>query len=87
MHRELLYEALVLMRGANCGICGQLVSVATRCVDHVVAITDGGLNVLTNVQLAHRKCNSKKESNRAMERTLEKIRREYTPQAIVNVRD
>ena len=53
--------------GWRCGICLQVVGKKfdsnhprAATVDHIVPLSDGGDDVLTNLQLAHRSCNSKK---------------------------
>jgi 5-methylcytosine-specific restriction endonuclease McrA len=43
-----------------CGICGEFVAVEDQSLDHVVPLARGGTHEPTNVQLAHRRCNSRK---------------------------
>ncbi len=45
-----------------CGICGGDVDPVNYTLDHVVPIACGGRHVLTNLQLAHRACNSRKHT-------------------------
>jgi 5-methylcytosine-specific restriction endonuclease McrA len=46
--------------GGICGICSQPVDFASFTVDHIVPISRGGPHKRTNLQLAHRACNSSK---------------------------
>ncbi|MBE9509114.1 MAG: HNH endonuclease [Chloroflexi bacterium] len=55
--------------GGVCQICGQPVHADIKnpdplsgCIDHKIPISRGGLHSMTNVQLAHLRCNSKKWS-------------------------
>lgn len=43
-----------------CGICGLVVAVDKQSLDHIMPIALGGTHEPTNVQLAHRRCNSRK---------------------------
>lgn len=51
-----------------CGICRRRVSIETKppspdapTLDHIVPVTKGGTNDAVNIQLAHSRCNSKKQ--------------------------
>jgi len=44
----------------RCGICGNAVEFETFTVDHVVPMSRGGHHVFSNLQPAHRSCNSQK---------------------------
>lgn len=43
-----------------CGICHQPVSIDDFTVDHIVPYERGGAHILSNLQAAHRSCNSSK---------------------------
>jgi len=44
----------------RCGICGDEVEPALYSIDHVVPLVQGGAHEPSNWQLAHRRCNSRK---------------------------
>lgn len=44
----------------RCWLCNQRVAQAERTLDHVIPIARGGRHILSNVRLAHRRCNSAK---------------------------
>jgi 5-methylcytosine-specific restriction endonuclease McrA len=51
----------VLERDAGlCGICGRQVDPTSFEIDHIIPVSRGGLDLMSNVQLAHRSCNRKK---------------------------
>lgn len=52
---------LVIARdGLTCGICGQAVEENDISIDHIIPVSLGGDDVLDNLQVAHRSCNSRK---------------------------
>ncbi|MDP9652049.1 HNH endonuclease [Paraburkholderia caledonica] len=53
-----LFNALLKRDGAGCFYCGGDTSEEDRSLEHLVAIAHGGPNHLSNLVLAHRKCNS-----------------------------
>lgn len=44
----------------TCGLCEQSVERVDATVDHIIPVSRGGLHALSNVQLAHRSCNTRK---------------------------
>jgi len=46
--------------GWQCGICQQHVEPADATLDHIIPLSRGGPHTRANVQLAHRRCNSRK---------------------------
>lgn len=57
---DITLDALFLRDKGICGICSLACSRDEASTDHKVALTKGGQHTWNNVQLAHRKCNSKK---------------------------
>lgn len=55
--RDALLQALSERDGLFCKHCGTTESLS---IDHVIAIANGGKNVLSNLQILCRSCNSKK---------------------------
>lgn len=55
--RDILMQTLIDRDGAVCRHCGTTKNLS---VDHIVAIVNGGRNVLSNLQILCRSCNSKK---------------------------
>lgn len=53
--------ALVLRDEGRCGICGDPLTGPDFHVDHVVPLAKGGLHMMANVQLAHPRCNWRKQ--------------------------
>jgi 5-methylcytosine-specific restriction endonuclease McrA len=49
--------------GGTCQICRTPVERLKMTLDHIVSLKNGGKHTLTNVQLAHRLCNSRKGSS------------------------
>lgn len=45
-----------------CGICQRPVSKSVMSIDHVIPLARGGAHSYANVQLAHKRCNSKKHT-------------------------
>ena len=43
-----------------CGICGEHVDINVFTIDHIVPLSKGGDHIESNLQIAHRSCNSKK---------------------------
>lgn len=52
---EIAYEARQL-----CALCGRIVGVDDRSLDHIIPLAAGGSNDRANLQLAHRACNNKR---------------------------
>ncbi len=53
-------EAVAERDNDICQICGQTCSVEDRSIDHKIPLTRGGNHTWENVQLAHRRCNARK---------------------------
>jgi len=43
-----------------CGICGLFVEQEVVTLDHIIPLSLGGSHIATNLQIAHRSCNSSK---------------------------
>ncbi|PYE13394.1 HNH endonuclease [Paraburkholderia silvatlantica] len=52
-------RAIIKRDGENCFYCGHLTNEEDRTIEHLVSRTHGGPNHLSNMFLAHRKCNAK----------------------------
>lgn len=63
-----LFNALLTRDGAKCFYCDIDTSEDDRSLEHVVPIAHGGPNHLSNLVLAHRKCNSDAGHMSAMEK-------------------
>jgi len=46
----------------RCGICGKHVMVTDRSVDHILPLANGGLHSYANTQLAHLRCNVRRQN-------------------------
>jgi len=57
--RQIVYER----DEGICGICGKHVDHDKFEVDHIVALTKGGLHCYENVQVSHSRCNRRKYNN------------------------
>jgi 5-methylcytosine-specific restriction endonuclease McrA len=58
---EPVYMSVVVKRDQGiCGICKKRVMAAERSIDHIIPLARGGLHRMSNVQLAHRVCNTRK---------------------------
>jgi 5-methylcytosine-specific restriction endonuclease McrA len=44
----------------RCGLCGEFVPLSEQSLDHIVPLAHGGTHERSNLQLAHRRCNSRK---------------------------
>lgn len=55
--------------GWLCGICGHPVKRGQESLDHVIPLSRGGMHESTNVQIAHRSCNSAKRDSMPREAT------------------
>lgn len=51
---------LVKRDGVLCWICGRFMPEEDRTFDHVIPRSKGGTGALTNLRLAHKRCNSKR---------------------------
>lgn len=71
-----LFNALIKRDGKACFFCGADTDEDDRSLEHLVPIAHGGPNHLSNLVLAHRKCNSDAGHRSAMEkiRTRESMR-------------
>ena len=57
-HIKFLKKQLINKNGAVCAICGKTIPNMKDCtIDHILPKSKGGLTVLENCRLAHRKCN------------------------------
>jgi hypothetical protein len=63
-----MFNALINRDGPSCFYCGEDTSEDDRSLEHLVPIAHGGPNHLSNLVLAHRKCNSKAGHMSAMEK-------------------
>jgi 5-methylcytosine-specific restriction endonuclease McrA len=61
--------------GGVCGICGNPVAKGAISMDHVVPLHHGGTHEPSNVQLAHRRCNSGKGATMPTAAALAEFRR------------
>ena len=52
-------RAIIKRDGETCFYCGRLTSESDRTIEHLVSRTHGGPNHLSNMFLAHQKCNAK----------------------------
>jgi hypothetical protein len=52
-------RAIIKRDGENCFYCGRVTNENDRTIEHLVSRTHGGPNHLSNMFLAHRKCNAK----------------------------
>jgi 5-methylcytosine-specific restriction endonuclease McrA len=67
--RKKLMSYLLARDGNICSICGELMDATGRypntqraaSIDHVIPRSHGGNNALSNLRLAHRKCNANRE--------------------------
>lgn len=62
-----------------CGICGLFVEQQESSIDHVTPIARGGQNTRSNVQLAHRRCNSKKGTRLPTDPRVQRLRKTNPP--------
>jgi HNH endonuclease len=63
MPAEYRLIAISLLRqrdGDECAICGQFMPYDEMTIDHIQPVTDGGLSMANNVQLAHSSCNKQR---------------------------
>ena len=65
-NRPEVKAALWNSRPGQCGICGEELCFEKATIDHIIATTRGGTDDLSNLQLAHRECNTGK-GNRVLE--------------------
>ena len=63
MHRRAAKKAALYAIGQTCGICGFHVALKKATLDHILPRSLGGPNILSNLQLSHRKCNNQKGNN------------------------
>lgn len=59
-----LKTAVIARNGYLCGICGEFVRPEDLSIDHIVPVAIGGTDLLDNLQVAHRVCNSRKGCRR-----------------------
>ena len=55
-------HTLVLAYKNKCGICGKEIKGESPTIDHLIPKALGGNGELSNLQLAHKKCNSRKKA-------------------------
>ncbi len=55
-------EMLILWDGQICGLCGDALG-EDKTFDHIIPLGRGGDNTIKNLQLAHLKCNQKKNAS------------------------
>ncbi|WP_186130131.1 HNH endonuclease [Burkholderia gladioli] len=72
-----MFEALLKRDGAACFYCGEPTDEADRTLEHLVARAHGGPDHLSNLVLAHRRCNA----NAGHLSAMEKIRMRETREA------
>jgi 5-methylcytosine-specific restriction endonuclease McrA len=54
-------RGIIIIRDAGrCGICGRFVASMNVSIDHIKPVILGGTDEMDNLQLAHRRCNSRK---------------------------
>lgn len=63
-----LFNALIRRDGHGCFYCGVDTTEDDRSLEHLVPITHGGPNHLSNLVIAHRRCNSEAGHLSAMEK-------------------
>ena len=62
MREEVILKYTLEDGSIPCSICGSLL-LDEITIDHIVPVDEGGETVLSNLQPAHRGCNSSKHSN------------------------
>lgn len=61
----------------RCGVCGEVMfRTKDVTIDHIIPKSKGGANALSNLQLAHRKCNELKADKYSTTKVQSKIRHE-----------
>ncbi|MBQ9160843.1 MAG: HNH endonuclease [Methanobrevibacter sp.] len=61
--KHFIKSQLINKNGAVCAICGQPIKDMKDCtIDHIRPISKGGLTIIENCQLSHKKCNQAKGS-------------------------
>jgi hypothetical protein len=63
-----IVNALMKRDGTNCFYCSQKMPEDDRSIEHLVPVAHGGPNHLSNLVLAHRKCNTKAGHLSAMDK-------------------
>jgi len=58
------YKAIWDTSDKKCGICKRAVAFKDRTFDHIIPIVLGGPHKATNIQIAHRSCNSSRGPGR-----------------------
>jgi 5-methylcytosine-specific restriction endonuclease McrA len=56
------YDAILIRDGLWCHICSQRVLAEELSFDHVVPLARGGAHSMSNIRVAHRRCNSAKKA-------------------------
>lgn len=63
--------AVLVGRDNNrCGICGKVVPVAERSIDHILPISKGGVHSYSNTRLTHLRCNFRRQNRGAAQLRL-----------------
>src|SRR5574337_141079 len=55
--RDIILDFLIKRDGHVCGICGESLEGAKMEINHIIPVALGGLDIMENVNLAHKKCN------------------------------
>jgi 5-methylcytosine-specific restriction endonuclease McrA len=64
------HRAIYERDNRRCGICRKYVAWARFSLDHIVPLSRGGAHIPSNVQTAHRRCNSRKGNRGAVQPRL-----------------
>ena len=63
MHGRAEKKDALYALGQTCGLCGLHVPYKKATIDHILPRSLGGSNQISNLQLAHGRCNNKKGAN------------------------
>lgn len=58
-YRQVIVSFLIARDGLVCGFCGETLEDSKIHIDHIIPVALGGLNVMSNLRLAHPTCNLK----------------------------
>lgn len=63
--RKGVKRATIIARDrSRCGICGKKVSPQEMSIDHIIPLSAGGTHAAINLQVAHKRCNSRRGAGR-----------------------
>lgn len=62
-------EGVKLWRTTTCPLCGMPMDDKDKSIDHIIPLSKGGENIRTNLQIAHLRCNQKKNNRVALNTT------------------